>query len=185
MPTPHRARVAFAALVLLTAALLWQPQTTPSGTAPGPPLRQSLPQIHRVAQRVTVPGYQRSAFGSGWAPSGACSTREAIARAQFGEQAVPGCRIVAAGLDPYSGRPLDPAAVDIDHLYLLSAAWDLGAHSWTFEQRRRFANDPLNLVAVSREENREKSDQLPSRWLPSHRASRCWYSRRLAQVAAA
>lgn len=170
---------------MVTLALAWPPHSTPTGVAPGPPLRDSLAQVRPVAQRVTVLGYRRSAFGSGWATSGACSTREAIAQTQFGEHSVRQCRIVSAGPDPYSGTPLDPAGIDVDHLYPLAAAWDLGAHSWTPAQRQRFANDTLNLVAVSRKENREKSDQLPSRWLPSHRPSRCWYSRRLAQVAAA
>lgn len=174
-------------LLLLTAALAWSPQATPAGTDPGAPLRHTLPRIPRVAQRVTVLGYHRSAFGAGWAPSevGECTTREEVARAQFGTEAVRQCRIVSAGFDPYSGAPLDPTAIDIDHLYPLAAAWDMGAHSWDPAQRRRFANDPRNLVAVSRTENREKSDQLPSRWLPSERSARCWYARRLAQVAAA
>ncbi|MBC3186176.1 HNH endonuclease [Corynebacterium sp. zg-331] len=173
------------ALLLATAALLWQPYSTPTGTDAGVPLRQSLPQIPLVPQRTTVLGYHRPAFGPGWASAGRCSTREAIAQAQFGSDAVHQCRIIAAGPDPYSGAMLDPSAVEIDHIFPLSAAWDMGAYAWSEEQRRRFANDPLNLVAVSQKENRRKSDQLPSRWLPSHRASRCWYARRLAQVAAA
>ncbi|WP_018118706.1 HNH endonuclease family protein [Corynebacterium mastitidis] len=187
----RRHRLSLGLLLLAATLALWagpallRPARTPEGTAPGPELSRTLPRVPLLPQRVTVLGYEREAFGAGWAahPAG-CSTREAVAQAQFGPGSVRGCRIVSAGTDPYSGEPLDPASVDIDHLYPLSAAWDMGAHAWSPQRRRRFANDPINLVAVSREQNREKSDQLPSRWLPPLPTSRCWYARRLAQVAA-
>ncbi|KQB86331.1 HNH endonuclease family protein [Corynebacterium lowii] len=180
---PHRAFVGFILLVL-TVALLWRPHHVPEGTHPGVSLKETLPHIPRLAQRITVIGYERSAFGNGWAPASQCSTREAVAAAQLGEESVRDCRIIGASLDPYSHTPLNPTGIDIDHLYPLAAAWDMGAHAWTPEQRQRFANDPLNLVAVSREENREKSDSLPSEWLPSYPGARCWYVRRIALVAA-
>lgn len=74
--------------------------------------------------------------------------------------------------------------IEIDHIFPLSAAWDMGAHAWEPEKRVAFANDPRNLVAVSRAANQEKSDQLPSEWMPMKDAH-CWYANRLAIVAAA
>ena len=59
----------------------------------------------------------------------------------------------------------------------------MGAHSWSDEKRRTFANDPANLIVTSSAANQSKSDKLPSQWLPSSRSYRCDYSRRLATVA--
>ena len=99
------------------------------------------------------------------------------------------CELHAGKLyDPYSGTSIDfdpheRAKVEIDHIFPLAAAWDMGANAWTDSQRQEFANDPLNLIAVSRTQNQAKSDQLPAAWLPPSRDNRCWYVGRLAQVA--
>lgn len=85
--------------------------------------------------------------------------------------------------DPYTGEDLLPADVEIDHIFPLSAAWDMGAYAWPQEKRLAFANDPLNLVVTSSRANQAKSDSLPSEWMPPARRNRCDYSRRLAAVA--
>lgn len=179
-------RCAWWALLLVTLGYLavvlvtvFPRHHTPLADVPLPRSGASL----TVAQRATVVGYERSAFGDGWAPAGACTTREATIIRQQGPDTVSDCRVRSAGRDPYSGTQLDPAAIDIDHVFPLSAAWDMGAYAWPAHLREQFANDPLNLVAVSRKENREKSDALPSEWMPSDRGARCWYSRRLDAVA--
>lgn len=106
-----------------------------------------------------------------------------------GADPIPACDLHAGQLyDPYSGQDIDfdparRAQVEIDHIYPLAAAWDMGAAAWSQEMRQAFANDPLNLIAVSRSNNQAKSDQLPAAWLPPERSNRCWYVGRLAQVA--
>ena len=87
-------------------------------------------------------------------------------------------------LDALDPEDLVADEVEIDHVFPLSAAWDLGAHSWDDARRLAFANDPRNLVAVHRSVNQQKSDQLPAQWLPPDPAARCWYVQRLAEVAA-
>lgn len=138
-------------------------------------------------QRATVLGYEREAFGPGWAatPEG-CDTRTRLmAQAYHAES----CRTpyrqwqVAAIDDPYTGKPLAPAEVEIDHIYPLSAAWDSGAHAWPAQKRASFANDPRNLVVTAASANREKSDQLPSEWLPPDLSARCAYAQRLVFIA--
>ena len=57
----------------------------------------------------------------------------------------------------------------------------MGAYRWDRQRKTAFANDPLNLVATAKDLNQDKSDSLPSEWLPP--ANRCDYSRRLAAVA--
>lgn len=78
-------------------------------------------------------------------------------------------------------RAAQSPAVEIDHVFPLSAAWDMGAWGWDNKRKAEFANDPLNLVATDKALNQAKSDSLPSEWLPP--ANRCDYARRLAAVA--
>lgn len=125
-----------------------------------------LAPVTAIPQRATVLGYDRASMFGGWLSG----VREGIVDE-------------AGDTDPYSGNQLDLSSAEVDHILPLSAAWDLGAHRWSAGERISFANDPLNLVLVSKAENQEKSDQLPSEWLPSDRSARCWYVERLFAVA--
>lgn len=160
------------------------PHTPPN--QPEPPALSDTLAFVPTGERTKRPDYQRSQFGDGWAAQGNCTTRHAILAEQLHGNLSPDCRLATGhGIDPYGGDELTAAsAIEIDHVFPLSAAWDLGAHAWSTEKRIQFANDPLNLVATSRAQNQEKSDSLPADWLPKNRASRCWYVRRLAVVAA-
>lgn len=141
-----------------------------------------------LTPRFTTTGYQRQvAFGPGWAvgPAGCDSREEAMANAWATPCSVP-YRDWDVGpiRDPYTGEDLLPGDVEIDHLYPLSAAWDMGAHSWPQDKRIAFANDPLNLVVTSSRANQSKSDALPGEWMPPDRRARCAYSRQITAVAA-
>lgn len=171
-------------LTLTTAFLLFLDR--PVFPTPAPSLNTTLHLIPAVPQRQSVHGYDRAAFGD-WAPTlidgHSCTTRDLILSHTYQTPVDPSCEVAPTPVtDPYTGAPLTEE-VQIDHVFPLRAAWDLGAHSWSAEQRHRFANDPLNLVAVSAAANQEKSDALPSQWQPALR-TRCWYARRLAHVAA-
>ncbi|MDU0478341.1 HNH endonuclease family protein [Staphylococcus chromogenes] len=159
---------------------------TPAGLTEPPPLSSTLPYISGVSARPDVPGYSRERFGDGWAQSGTCTVRHDVMRAQLSAQLSDDCRHSSGSAeDPYRSALLSPdTPIEIDHVIPLSAAWDLGAHAWTDSDRARFANDPLNLIATSRELNQEKSDQLPSQWMPPRKSARCFYARRVAHVAA-
>jgi hypothetical protein len=98
---------------------------------------------------------------------------------------------VIAGVlaDPYTGatvtfRKASADEVQIDHLVPLAAAWSFGARRWTQQQRERFANDPLNLMATVRHANLSKGDSTPSQWLPRPEF-RCTYAVRYVQVSGA
>ncbi len=152
-----------------------------------------------LPQRQRVLGYERAAFGSGWgpaaaspalAPAAACTAREAAILAQVTdtEARLEGCALRQGTVfDPYGAGEVhvEPGtrAVEVDHVLPLAAAWDLGAYAWDARTRQRFANDPLNLVVTAREHNQDKSDDLPSRWMPPAPAHRCWYAGRVRQVA--
>ncbi|CAN5390846.1 HNH endonuclease family protein [soil metagenome] len=66
-----------------------------------------------------------------------------------------------------------PAEVDVDHVVALAEAWDSGAAEWSTERRRQFANDPLNLLVVTRRSNRDKADLDAGQWSPERGDARC------------
>ena len=137
--------------------------------------------------RYTVLGYERAAaFGPGWARTrSGCDTRE-VAMGQAWQQpcAVPYTQWdVGPITDPYTGEDLYPGDVELDHLFPLSAAWDLGAYRWDAATRLQFANDPDNLIVTSSAANQAKSDMLPAEWMPPKQRSHCAYSQQLNYVA--
>jgi len=133
--------------------------------------------------------YHRDAFGEAWydVDGNGCRTRDDILGRDLADPVfAPGtndCKVVSGVLtDPYSGVVRDftfgyesSQLVPIDHVVALAWAWRNGAEYWTPEQRLRFANDPINLVATTKEMNDEKLDYGPSEWLPPIESQRCDY----------
>ncbi|MDY3126627.1 MAG: HNH endonuclease family protein [Corynebacterium sp.] len=193
----HRLRIYFSlvvAAVTLVASghvILNNSQEVPTGyglESNHANLVQDLRHVTTLPQRTRIPGYERSKFGTGWqhAPQGlGCTVRHVAISMQVSGEA--SCTISGELFDPYNSEFIDLAhtkrAVEVDHIFPLSAAWDHGAWQWTDAQRVAFANDPRNLVVTSSESNQEKSDQLPGEWMP--KTSGCWYARRVAEIAAA
>ncbi|WP_024802455.1 HNH endonuclease family protein [Nocardia sp. BMG51109] len=180
--------------------------------APGSPTRAQLEGllgvVRVVAQRPHPGGYQRGCradegcvFGPAWSddhdgPGGrdGCDTRNGVLARQLSAiRYRPGTRdcVVIAGVlqDPYTGRRIDfdkvrPREVQIDHIYPLAAAWDMGASNWPLPQRVRFANDTdFTLLAVDGATNEDKGDSTPADWLPPARAYRCFYAGRYLTAA--
>ena len=93
--------------------------------------------------------------------------------------------------DPYTGtaipfRKADASAVQVDHLYPLARAFDMGAVDWTQDRRTAFANDTgLELLAVGGWANQAKGDSGPAEWLPHNPSETCDYVQRYIRVAAA
>lgn len=154
-----------------------------------PHLSSSLESIGELPQRQRVLGYERRVFGNGWqdVAGTSCTAREVAIASQ---RTAPASCEIAAGtlLDPYNLSKItlteSRSSVEVDHVIPLSAAWDLGAFQWETRRRIEFANDPLNLVVTASSTNQEKSDQLPSAWMPPQPRAHCWYSTRVAAVAA-
>lgn len=150
------------------------------------PTVHSLIDVPSVPHRTTILGYDRAEFGPGWAAGpDRCDTRTRVMAAAFDSDCASPWPQWDAGPvpDPYTGAPLLPHDVEIDHILPVSAAWDLGAHRWDAATRVRFYNDPANLIAVSSAANQAKGDKLPSEWMPPSRRARCAYGRRLVDVA--
>jgi hypothetical protein len=167
--------------------------------APGVDILVDIPLI---PVRVRGHDYRRAAFGDAWtddtsAPGGhnGCDTRNDILDRDLVDKtyvAISRCpTAVATGTlhDPYTSETINlvrgnktGAAVQIDHLVPLALAWDLGARDWPEDLRRRFANDPANLLAVDGPVNEDKGDGEPAVWMPPNHAFWCQYSVQVAAV---
>jgi hypothetical protein len=138
-------------------------------------------------------GYERAKdFGPAWSydyDRNGCRARDDVLRRDLSQIRTQGrCTVVAGVLaDPYTGRTIvftkaRAAAVQIDHVYPLAAAWAHGARAWTPDQWLRLANDPANLLAVDGPTNESKGDRTPAQWQPRP-AFRCAYAQKYIGVA--
>lgn len=138
-------------------------------------------------------GYSRDLFGGDWTDvdGNGCDTRADILRRDLVERVMSSrCSVLSGVLypDPFTGAPLTyvrgRSVVDIDHVVALGNAWATGAQGIGPTARIQFANDPLNLLAVSASANRQKQDGDAATWLPSNKAFRCAYVARQVAVKA-
>lgn len=85
--------------------------------------------------------------------------------------------------DPYTGKVFHQASdLDIDHIVPLSWAHKHGAANWSRAQKRTFANDSDNLIAVDKSANREKGDKAPDAWMPPNHLFWNEYRERFALI---
>lgn len=145
-----------------------------------------------VKGRAAKTGYDRSSFSHWRDPDrNGCDARNDILRRDLTNLVIKtdsnGCKVLGGVLaDPYSGKNIDfvfgASLIDIDHVVALSNAWQTGAFQFTSEIRLQFANDPLNLLAVSASLNRQKGDGDAATWLPPTKSYRCQYVARQIAV---
>ena len=172
LPLPLSSMVTVVAATYTIAFTLGGQAFAPSG----------LPELQ------AVPRYEREAFGKGWADlDGDCqdTRNEVLARDLDGAHLdADGCKVLAGTLqDPYTGHTIafrrgkdTSDDVQIDHVVPLAYAWRGGAWRWSDEQRRAFANDETNLLAVDGPTNSDKEDAGPAEWLPPNPDSHCDYA---------
>ncbi len=138
--------------------------------------------------RAPKTGYSRDQFGDGWGTIQGCDTRNIILSRDLKNVAYDDiCQVMSGMLnDPYTGKMINferqnATAVQIDHVVALSDSWQKGAQQLTTVQRKKLANDPLNLLAVDGSANQQKGDADAATWLPSNKSFRCEYvSRQIA-----
>lgn len=135
-----------------------------------------------------IPRYRRPAFGHGWDDAdGDCQNSRAEALiatsttpVRFADERR--CRVVTGRwISPFTGEVIQNASgIEIDHLVALRYAWDRGAWAWSDERRKRFANDPINLLPVEASLNSSKQHRGPDEWLPP--SGQCGYVARFVRV---
>ena len=185
------------AKILATVVVVLLPTTPAVETALANQLRASEAIVSLdVKGRAPKTGYERALFGSPWSDidRNGCDTRNDILLRDFTARTFDDSRdrcVIVEGLliDPYSGEKIEftrgrvtSLAVQIDHVVSLSNAWQTGAFRWSEERRKRFANDPLNLLAVKGSLNSQKGDADAATWLPPKRSFRCSYVARQIAV---
>ena len=70
-------------------------------------------------------------------------------------------------LDEYTGEVFNVAVqVDVDHVIPRLYAHTHGGDRWPPNKKLQFANDPMNMVLVSKQEIRRKRNRGPDRYLP-------------------
>lgn len=185
------------------------PLTTPapSTTTPVPSLAALAPPKTALAGLSTLPikgrapktGYSRAQFGPAWTDDvtvagghNGCDTRDDILRRDLTSKTIKpgthGCVVLSGVLrDPYTNTVIrfnraSPNNVQIDHVVSLADAWQTGAQKLTLKVRTNFANDPLNLLAVSASINIKKGDSDAASWLPPNKAFRCSFVARQVAV---
>lgn len=173
-------------------------QSSPGSAA----ITTALAKVKVVPERPEVPGYDRSCkkgdgcvFGTSWkdVDRNGCDTRNDVLKAQLRDDVVKpgtdGCVMLSGtGTDPYTGAAINwrksSGGVDIDHVYALSRAWDMGASKWSQEDRVEFANDQqVNLLVTKSATNRSKGDNGPGEWMPLQSVYACAWVLRYLQVA--
>jgi len=84
---------------------------------------------------------------------------------------------------PYTGTTFRLASnIEIDHIFPLCHAHNTGGASWSSEKKRRFANDPKNLIFVEDNINRSKGDSAPDEWMPPNKAFWHEYASRWIEI---
>lgn len=178
------------------------PATASEVSTPTPPadlIRAAREALSRLPIQGRAPktGYDRDQFGQAWSDDvtvagghNGCDTRNDILSRDLDEvEYKPGTRqcVVLHGVlhDPYSGEAIEfvrgintSVLVQIDHVVALSDAWQKGAQQLNEDERRNFANDPLNLQATSEYLNQQKGDGDAATWQPPNKGYRCEYAAR-------
>lgn len=143
----------------------------------------------KVVDRINdVPGYERSckrgdacSFGPAWndpTDTTGCDTRNRLLARDLRDvvfkDGTRNCKVIAGWLqDPYSGERVDRMDVELDHTVALHRAWNAGAWQWDSRKRQIFANDPMELRALSSSVNQAKSDAALDEWMPPLPQARC------------
>lgn len=157
---------------------------------------QSSPALDALSEleikgRAPKTGYERDQFSDGWGDAPGCNVRNYILKRDMTgvvTKSEVDCTVVQGTLvDPYTGKTLtfvntNSAAVQIDHVVALSNAWQTGAQQISPDDRYRFYNDPLNLLAVDGPTNNKKGDADAATWLPPNKDYRCRYVARQIAV---
>lgn len=160
------------------------PSTSGPAAAPGtsqPDAGASVVDQLSVSNEAPRAGYDRSLFPH-WSDldGNGCTTRQdmlfASVRGFPQVDLFDSCVIVEGDwYSVYDGvlHAGQPGDLDVDHVVALAEAWDSGAWAWSEGTRRRFANDPDNLLVVTASSNRSKSDQDVGEWRPARRDAWC------------
>ena len=190
---PRRIMAVILSLIGLGVTILLAAPPVIKNTQQGAPATPTIVQTGSAAKaleqlvtkgRAPKTGYARSQFGGGWSSTNGCDTRNIILHRDLQNPVLDNaCSVIGGSLnDPYTGTVIQfekgSSIIQIDHVVAISNAWQTGAQQLSKVQRIKFANDPLELLAVLGDANQQKSDGDAATWLPSNKSFRCQYAAR-------
>ena len=152
--------------------------------------RKELAKL-KNATPASMSGYSREQFGTAWkdVDHNGCDTRDDILSRDLDKvKRRDKCTVISGDLDdPYTGKEIQFAKaratlVQIDHIFPLGLAWQMGASHWSKDKRTDLANDRDNLLAVSGRPNEQKGDKGPAEWQPREEYQ-CVYAEKFIAVA--
>ncbi len=152
--------------------------------------KEALGQL-AVAEAVSRDDYSRDNFSSSWTTVGGCDMRNRILQRDLVDIVLDedNCTVLSGVLerDPFTltriefvRGPDTSGDIHIEHLVAVSDAWIKGAQDLSYEQRHRFYNDPLNLVAIDGPANMAKGDKDAADWLPPQEYQCLYIARQIA-----
>lgn len=212
MPTYRRFATAIATVAFsfgtISCATEAKPQERPAPTSAetciyndnGEHITVSLEELRHclgslaIKDKAPMAGYDRNKKFGTWRQKDGCDTRETILIRDLTEEAVNSddCSIISGVFDDIytaknendhvAGKEI--SNIEIDHVVALGDAWQsgIGRGPDSKADRVKLANDPLNLQATSRENNREKGDDDAFGWLPPSEEQWCSYVTRQVLV---
>jgi uncharacterized protein DUF1524 len=94
------------------------------------------------------------------------------------------CKVVLGHwVGPYTGETIYATMkVDIDHIVPLKHAHLNGGENWSRSKKKKFANDPENLLATTASANRSKGFKGPDEWMPPLEFYHCEYIERWTAI---
>ena len=177
------------------------PTSAPAAAVPTPRFDSARAQLAALPIKSwdRAQDFKRYRFGQAWSDDvnvefghNGCNTRDDILRRDLANLVVrPGTCYAQSGTlhDPYTGTTIDfvrgpdtSDSVEIDHVVSLADAWYKGARLWDAQRRLDFANDPINLLAVSPKANFDKAFRDAASWLPPNQAFQCDFVARQVNV---
>lgn len=193
-----------ALLVAVAAGGGWYCHEHPNSSAVDVPVASSPADRTRIAQALVVldgipakpkeergdyTGNRQKLFGPSWSDNNSipgtghngCKTNDDILIRQLTTVSMADRCNVATGMlrDPYTGATQQythgTTTIQVDHVVSVENAWQTGARYLAAAQRRNFANDPLNLLAVNASDNLAKSSKDFAEWTPHSVQFICTY----------
>lgn len=162
-----------------------QGEPVPAGSAAGPENALSTLYSLAVADLGPAAGYGPQQFGPRWADTdgNGCDTLDDVLRRDLigVEVRDDGCVVLSGTLvDPYTGTSVHygrgaGGGVEVDPAVSLLDAWRTGMRARPAAVRLAFANDPMNLYAVSRTAWADRDGADAASWLPPAEDFRCTY----------
>lgn len=150
-----------------------------------PPAADVLSEI-TVAEDHSMDDYERDLFApDGWTDANdtGCTTREDILARDLDEETltVDGCTVeYGETTGAYSAQQIEhvqgSSEVHIEHVVAIGQSHRNGAHAWDEETRRKFYQDPENLIAVSASENQTKGAYDVTEYLPPNQGAYCEFA---------